>query len=73
MVCFLLLTLVLTLNVGILIDSDAVFYGNLDFDLDQVFSKEKKDGFVLISNGVKLVVVYVIHKKTLNNAKQIKA
>ena len=69
MVCFLLLTLVLTLNVGILMNSDAVSHENLDFDSDQVFSEEKEDGSVLISNGVRLVVVYVIHKKTLNNEK----
>ena len=69
MVCFLLLTLVLTLNVGILMNSDAVSHGNLDFDLDQVFSEERKDCSVLISNGVRLMVVYVIYKKTLNNIK----
>ena len=69
MVCFLLLTLVLNLNIGILMNSDAVSYRNLDFDLDQVFSEERKDGSILINNGVKLVVVYVIYKKTLNNVK----
>ena len=69
MVCFLLLTLVLNLNIGILMNSDAVSYRNLDFDLDQVFSEERKDGSILINNGVRLVVFYVIHKKTLNKAK----
>ena len=69
MVCFLLLTLVLTLNVGILMDSDAISHRNLDFDPDQVFSEERKDGSVLISNGVRLVIVYIIHKKILNNVK----
>ena len=52
-----------------MIDSNAISHENLDFDPDQVFSEERKDGSVLISNGIRLVVVYVIHKKTLNNAK----
>ena len=50
-------------------DSNAVSYRNLDFELNQVFSEERKDGSVLISNGVRLMVVYVIYKKTLNNIK----
>ena len=42
-------------------DKDVISYRNLDFDLDQVFSKESKDRSIFIRDSIRFVIVYVIY------------
>ena len=50
-------------------DSDVIFHGNLDFTPKYIF--EEKNGTTTVTDGERLILIYVIHKKTLNNAHQI--
>ena len=57
-------------------DIDVIAHGNLDFTPTNIETNvlgeegEEVGTETLISDGVRMVAVYVLHKKTLNNAER---
>lgn len=57
-------------------DTDVIAHGNLDFSPTHIETNvlgeegEEVGTETLISDGVRMVAVYVVHKKTLNNAER---
>ena len=50
-----------------------IAHGNLDFTPTQVTVSPTSEGMsALFSDGIRMVVVYVIHKRMVNNVEQVK-
>ena len=50
-------------------DTDVIMHGNLGFNPTKVLVCQE-DGSCIYKDGTRTVLIYVIHKKTLNGAEQ---